>query len=180
MSGELSSGGRIYYCFDALGSTSEVLDNTGATLNRYEYLPFGSLLYSSTTVSNTFQFVGESGVANELAGLRARPDAADREPSSSMQVRVTSFANSCFDDIILDTRRRRRTMDKSVLRETAENLVAPGKGILAADESFGTIKKRFDALRIESTADTRRNYRDMLLTTRGIEQFISGVIDVGD
>ena len=43
-------------------------------------------------------------------------------------------------------------------------MVAPGKGILAADESSGTIKKRFDSIKLESTADSRRAYRDMLFT----------------
>ncbi len=62
------------------------------------------------------------------------------------------------------------------LEATARALVAAGKGILAADESTGTIKKRFDAIRAESTEDTRRSYREMLFTTRGCEEFISGVI----
>jgi fructose-bisphosphate aldolase class I len=62
------------------------------------------------------------------------------------------------------------------LEETARALVAPGKGILAADESSGTIKKRFDSIGVESTEDTRRAYRDMLFTTAGAAEFISGVI----
>ena len=62
------------------------------------------------------------------------------------------------------------------LHETARALVAEGKGILAADESTGTIKKRFDSIGIESTEDNRRAYRDMLFTTDGAEEFISGVI----
>jgi len=64
----------------------------------------------------------------------------------------------------------------SELHETALALVAEGKGILAADESTGTIKKRFDSIGLESTEDTRRAYRDMLFTTPGVEEFISGVI----
>jgi fructose-bisphosphate aldolase class I len=62
------------------------------------------------------------------------------------------------------------------LHETARALVADGKGILAADESDSTIKKRFDSIGIESTEDNRRAYRDMLFTTPGAEEFISGVI----
>src|SRR5881396_3833734 len=62
------------------------------------------------------------------------------------------------------------------LETTARALVAEGKGILAADESDGTIKKRFDSIGVESTEDTRRAYRDMLFTTDGAEEFISGVI----
>src|SRR5438045_9590478 len=62
------------------------------------------------------------------------------------------------------------------LYATAQALVAEGKGILAADESTGTIKKRFDTIGLESTDDTRRAYRDMLFTTPGVEEYISGVI----
>ena len=67
-------------------------------------------------------------------------------------------------------------MDTDVLRATAGQLVAPGKGILAADESTGTIKKRFDSIGVESTEDNRRAYRDMLFTTPGLGEHISGVI----
>jgi fructose-bisphosphate aldolase class I len=62
------------------------------------------------------------------------------------------------------------------LRETAEALVAPGRGILAADESSGTIKKRFDSIDVESTEDNRRAYREMLFRTAGAADHISGVI----
>ena len=62
------------------------------------------------------------------------------------------------------------------LEQTARALVAPGKGILAADESSGTIKKRFDSIDAESTEENRRAYRDLLFTTDGAEEFISGVI----
>jgi fructose-bisphosphate aldolase class I len=67
-------------------------------------------------------------------------------------------------------------MDTDVLRATAEQLVAPGRGILAADESTGTIKKRFDSIGVQSTEDNRRAYRDMLFTTPGLGEHISGVI----
>jgi fructose-bisphosphate aldolase class I len=62
------------------------------------------------------------------------------------------------------------------LETTAREIVAPGKGILAADESDGTIKKRFDSIDVESTEDNRRSYREMLFTTPGIGDHISGVI----
>jgi fructose-bisphosphate aldolase, class I len=62
------------------------------------------------------------------------------------------------------------------LQETAHAIVAEGKGILAADESDGTIKKRFDSIGVESTEETRRAYRDLLFTTEGVEEYISGVI----
>ncbi len=67
-------------------------------------------------------------------------------------------------------------MDLEELERTARALVAPGKGILAADESTGTIKKRFDSIGLEATEENRRAYRQMLFTTPGMEQFISGVI----
>jgi fructose-bisphosphate aldolase class I len=62
------------------------------------------------------------------------------------------------------------------LNETARALVAPGKGILAADESSGTIKKRFDSIGCESTEDRRRAYREMLFTTARAAHNVSGVI----
>ena len=62
------------------------------------------------------------------------------------------------------------------LEETAIAIVADGKGILAADESDGTIKKRFDSIGAESTEESRRAYRDLLFTTEGVEDYISGVI----
>jgi fructose-bisphosphate aldolase class I len=65
---------------------------------------------------------------------------------------------------------------KDGLAETARALVAEGKGILAADESDGTIKKRFDSIGVESTEENRRAYRDLLFTTPGVEEYISGVI----
>jgi fructose-bisphosphate aldolase, class I len=67
-------------------------------------------------------------------------------------------------------------MGHNELHETAKALVVEGKGILAADESTGTIKKRFDSIGLESTEETRRAYRDMLFTTPGVEEYISGVI----
>jgi fructose-bisphosphate aldolase, class I len=67
-------------------------------------------------------------------------------------------------------------MTADELAATATALVAPGKGILAADESSGTIKKRFDAIDVESTEDNRRAYRELLFTTEGAAEFISGVI----
>src|SRR5436305_619149 len=62
------------------------------------------------------------------------------------------------------------------IRDVARAIVAPGKGILAADESGGTIKKRFDSIGCESTEDRRRAYREMLFRTPGAGDHISGVI----
>ena len=62
------------------------------------------------------------------------------------------------------------------IAETAQAIVAPGKGVLAADESSPTIEKRFDTINVESTEDSRRSYRELLFTTEGINEFIGGVI----
>jgi fructose-bisphosphate aldolase class I len=75
---------------------------------------------------------------------------------------------------LADTEREVSTVDE--LYETAMALVAPGKGILAADESDGTIKKRFDAVGVASTEENRRTYRETLFRTPGLGRFISGVI----
>lgn len=64
----------------------------------------------------------------------------------------------------------------STLTPIAQQLVAPGKGILAADESFGNMQKRFATIGVASTVETRRAYRELLFTTPGIEKCISGVI----
>jgi len=64
----------------------------------------------------------------------------------------------------------------NTLNETARAMVAPGRGILAADESTGTIGKRFDSIKVENIEENRRAYRDMLFTTKSIGDWISGVI----
>ena len=67
-------------------------------------------------------------------------------------------------------------MNEKGLHETALAMVAAGKGILAADESTGTIEKRFNSIKVENTEAHRQAYRDMLFTTPGFEQYTSGVI----
>ncbi len=67
-------------------------------------------------------------------------------------------------------------MNRSELEANARAMVAPGRGILAADESTGTIKKRFDAIKVENTEENRRAYREMLFAAPGIAEHISGVI----
>ena len=67
-------------------------------------------------------------------------------------------------------------MNLADLNKIALTMVAPGKGLLAADESSGTIKKRFDAIKVESTEDSRRDYREMLFRSQDAMQHISGVI----
>jgi fructose-bisphosphate aldolase class I len=66
-------------------------------------------------------------------------------------------------------------MDLTALNAIAEKMVAPGRGILAADESSGTIKKRFDAIGVESTEENRRDYRELLFRSEGMK-YVSGVI----
>jgi len=68
-------------------------------------------------------------------------------------------------------------MGNAELARIAKAMVAPGRGILAADESSNTIKRRFDAIGVESTPDTRRDYREMLFrTTEAMSKYVSGVI----
>src|SRR3954451_749098 len=68
-------------------------------------------------------------------------------------------------------------MNLTDLNKVAVAMVAPGKGLLAADESSGTIKKRFDAIKVESTEDNRRDYREMLVRAKeAMSNCISGVI----
>src|SRR5688500_3008846 len=67
-------------------------------------------------------------------------------------------------------------MDKALLSKTAAAMVAKGKGVLAADESSGTCEKRFKSVNVESTEENRRAYRNLLFSTPGVEQFLSGVI----
>ncbi|MFZ0916044.1 MAG: class I fructose-bisphosphate aldolase [Candidatus Udaeobacter sp.] len=67
-------------------------------------------------------------------------------------------------------------MKTETLESVARKLVAPGKGILAADESSGTIEKRLKSINVPSTEENRRAYRDVLFTTKGAGEFISGVI----
>src|SRR5271170_2190816 len=67
-------------------------------------------------------------------------------------------------------------MNTAELNATARALVAKNRGILAADESTSTIKKRFDSIKLESTEENRRTYREMLFTAPGAHEYISGVI----
>jgi fructose-bisphosphate aldolase, class I len=67
-------------------------------------------------------------------------------------------------------------MDTQLMTETARAMVAPGKGLLAADESAGTCKKRFDSVSVECTEENRRAYRELLFTTPKLPDYVSGVI----
>ena len=87
--------------------------------------------------------------------------------SSSEQQEIAGLYNT-REEIDLET--------TSQLQDVARAMVAPDKGILAADESGGTIKNRFDTIGLPSTEENRRAYRHMLFTTEGMEEFISGII----
>ena len=67
-------------------------------------------------------------------------------------------------------------MDTQLMTETARAMVARGKGLLAADESAGTCKKRFDSVNVECNEENRRAYRELLFTTQGLSEYVSGVI----
>ena len=67
-------------------------------------------------------------------------------------------------------------MNIDTLKKTAKQMVASGRGIIAADESASTCKKRFDAVGVECTEENRRAYRETILTAQGLEQYVSGVI----
>ncbi len=67
-------------------------------------------------------------------------------------------------------------MDTKLMTETARGMVAAGRGLLAADESSGTCKKRFDSVNVECNEENRRAYRELLFTTAGLQEFVSGVI----
>src|SRR3546814_17450726 len=67
-------------------------------------------------------------------------------------------------------------MNLTELNTSARAMVAPGKGSLAADESTSTIEKRLSSINVPSTEENRRDYRGMLFTAAGAEQYVSGVI----
>jgi fructose-bisphosphate aldolase, class I len=67
-------------------------------------------------------------------------------------------------------------MDTALLSKTAAAMVAKGRGVLAADESSGTCEKRFKTVGVECTEESRRTYRNLLFSTAGVEQYLSGVI----
>lgn len=67
-------------------------------------------------------------------------------------------------------------MNKSTLSKVAKQMVAPGRGIIAADESAGTCQKRFDAVGVPCTEENRRAYRETLFTAQDLEQYVSGII----
>ena len=79
------------------------------------------------------------------------------------------FADMPFTDLETD-------MPKAELETIAKAMVAPGRGILAADESTGTIERRFKSINVENTEENRRAYRDLLFSAKSVGQYISGAI----
>ena len=102
-----------------------------------------------------------------------RPSNANSNSSMSLREALGSCAR---DKLAPELSTEGGAMGLEELEATAKALVAEHKGILAADESDGTIKKRFDSIGVDSTEDNRRAYRELLFTTEGAEEFISGVI----
>jgi fructose-bisphosphate aldolase class I len=100
-----------------------------------------------------------------LAALTKR----GQEPSTVLDPRLALLARRDDDE-------REKAMNLDELNKVAQAMVAPGKGILAADESSGTIKKRFDVIGVESTEGNRRDYREMLFRSSEGMKHISGVI----
>src|SRR5205823_11634614 len=110
----------------------------------------------------------EPASADELrtrrqAPPRARARGGRRRRLSSARLQTRTLR----DNRVAESSEGGRTMDVQQLQSTAQALVAEGKGILAADESDGTIKKRFDSIGVESTEDNRRAYRELLFATEG-------------
>src|SRR6266498_3570148 len=87
---------------------------------------------------------------------------------------LQAFCEEEDDDLARNL--QERNMRSENLESVAKKLVAPGKGILAADESSGTIEKRLKSINVPSTEENRRAYREVLFTTKGAGDFISGVI----
>ncbi len=112
--------------------------------------------------------------------LRNLPNAVLSTPYELSEIQTSLTGNgyiTSFVNTIPAKASESSAMNLSELNKVATAMVAPGRGILAADESTGTIKKRFDALGVESTADSRRDYREMLFrSTEAMAKYISGVI----
>src|SRR5215470_3268687 len=114
--------------------------------------------------------------ARSSNGSRARPCRASRCCGSDDDP-FANCAGGRQNRGTTDERFKETAMNLAELNKVAVAMVTPGRGILAADESSGTIKKRFDAIKVESTEDNRRDYREMLFRSQeAISKYISGVI----
>src|SRR5215218_4310512 len=119
---------------------------------------------------------GGGGAAEEVKGSSSRT-ARSADPGSRagrpFGWKIPGRAAHARNDDVEET----EDMNLDQLNKTADAMVRPGKGILAADESSSTIKKRFNAIGVESTEDNRRDYREMLFrSTDAMKNNISGVI----
>ena len=138
---------------------------------------------SPTTTSSPGDdvFVAATGVTEGALLRGVRTSAAGVETESLvMRSRSGTVRRDCrlpsLGEDQTAAQRRRTLMARQELQDIAAAIVADDKGILAADESTGTIKKRFDTIGVESTEETRRAYRNLLFTTPGMEEYIGGVI----
>ena len=128
---------------------------------------------------------GRARPANRVTGGHSR---AGRQPPGSgrllrgFQSRFrVRFLGNCLRTVYFNSHRNsaleEASMNLADLNKVARAVVAPGKGLLAADESTGTIKKRFDAINVASTEESRRDYREMLFrSSEAMNRYISGVI----
>ena len=110
-----------------------------------------------------------------MPASRSDPPAA-RQILSAIAVLLRQYRDSEGVSAIATSIQEKIMTIADELQATIEQMVQPGKGILAADESQPTIAKRFAAIKVESTEENHRAYRSLLFTTPGIEDFISGVI----
>jgi fructose-bisphosphate aldolase class I len=81
-----------------------------------------------------------------------------------------------LSEIVLTGHDTMKRMNADILKKTARAMVAPGKGLIAADESSGTCQKRFDAVGIPCTEESRRAYREIIIGAPGLEEYVSGII----
>ena len=132
-------------------------------------------------VADDFTYVSTAGGAF-LEWMEGKPLPGVRSIKGKMTPRPFRLARRRCRNLqhcagLPGSRMREPTMNLAELNKVAEAMVAPGKGILAADETSGTIKKRFDAIGVESTEDNRRDYRELMFRSeRGDAKHISGVI----
>src|SRR6059058_837982 len=120
----------------------------------------------------------EKSVQRPGASTRAQVLPRDGWGPHSLRAFSVAFRRSFCEeeDDDLTRNHKNRIMSTETLESVARKLVAPGKGILAADESSGTIEKRLKSINVPSTEENRRAYRELLFTTAGAGEFISGVI----
>src|SRR6266481_2223070 len=110
-----------------------------------------------------------------LSALRS-PLSAETADTTAQAFRLHFYEDFARKETRISFNEKKAIMKTENLETIARKLVAPGKGILAADESSGTIEKRLKSINVPSTEENRRMYREILFTTKGVGEFISGVI----